>query len=544
MTTKKCKLTGEKIHISFPFAFKCFESKAAKKVAAILTALSEETIYKYNSNGTPVSLSEDPALSEEAYRISITEKGIHIFCNTEAAARNAAVTLYTAIQKDDDQYYLPCCTAEDWPDSRFRCMLIDMARKYLELEDVKANLRQMALAKMNKVIFHLMDSAHYALHSDCYPQLNKSNLQQYTKKQMRELVDYAAFWGIEAIPSIDLPAHACHLLTCMPELSCRVDDDFKTSYWAVCTGNEAVYSFAENIFQEVYTVFDSDLMCAFGDELEFLDLNHVEYWLNWEHCSICRAMCKREAIQGKREIFYYFIRRIHAILKKYNKRMVLGNDNVDMAYSPNIPRDILILWWRIPAPGRGPYIGCSMEKYLEEGFELINCDYPECYIDLYMTEKKLCSWTPLKRPYCPPQYIDKVLGSCLFAWEGKSHFDWTLPPGILMFGEKLWNHINRQYDSEYRRKITRILLGPDTPDGLDIFTPLGGCLLPQDEDSSRMGYPDRVDSDMIPVIDKTLDVLVAFRKDHEPQATLIDVYVRCLKWMKAQLDQKIRNIDM
>ena len=178
-------------------------------------------------------ISVDRCLAAEGYRLQITPAGVDIACRDRNGLRNAFVTLSQALQMDSGVYTLPCLEVEDWPDSPFRCMLIDMAREYIEPQRVKETLRRMAEAKMNKAIFHLMDSAHYALQSHRYPQLNRSSLLQYTPEEMRELVEYAAFWGIDAIPSLDFPAHATHLLDCMPELACRIEDGFQSSQWAV-----------------------------------------------------------------------------------------------------------------------------------------------------------------------------------------------------------------------------------------------------------------------------------------------------------------------
>ncbi len=540
ITTKKMQLTKGRLSLHIPF---CISGELAEEAALLLTACTRGLVAASADSGAaahqgiPMLISVDRCLAAEGYRLQITPAGVDIACRDRNGLRNAFVTLSQALQMDSGVYTLPCLEVEDWPDSPFRCMLIDMAREYIEPQRVKETLRRMAEAKMNKAIFHLMDSAHYALQSHRYPQLNRSSLLQYTPEEMRELVEYAAFWGIDAIPSLDFPAHATHLLDCMPELACRIEDGFQSSQWAVCVGNEELYPFIENLYQEVYTVFDSSFMMLCGDELEFLDIRTEDLWVNWEHCAVCRELCRREHIHGKREIFYSFIRRVHTILERMGKRMIMGNDNIDIASSPAIPRDILIFWWRVPAPGRGPWEGCSMERYLEEGFELLNCDYPECYIDLYMTDEKLADWNPLKRPFCPPAYEKQVLGSCLCAWEGKTHFSWTLPSGIQMFGDKLWDHRDLTYDAAYRRELTRRVLGPDTPEGLDVFTPLGGCLLPQDEDASRMGYPDHVSRDQLPLLEKTAAELKAYRAGGREEQ-LAEVYLRCLEWMRKQITNR------
>ena len=275
-----------------------------------------------------------------------------------------------------------------------------------------------------------------------------------------------------------------------------------------------------------------------GDELAFWDLG---YWANWEHCARCKALARREGFseKGFTGYFYYFVRRIHDILARMGKRVILSNDNVDIAVSPDLPRDMLIFWWRTAAPGRGPIEGCTMKRFAEEGFDLFNSFYEETYIDLYMTGEKLADWDPVKRPDCPPEYAYRVKGSCLCAWEGQAHFAWSLPSGIAMMGEKLWDYRDRVYDEAYHQKLTRLLLGPDVPAGLDIFTPLGGCFFPLDGDmpaeKARRGHPDKVDASMLPRLEETMAVLRPFAEGGHRESPLAAVYLECLGWMREQL---------
>lgn len=491
-----------------------------------------------------LQMKADDTLAEEEARFTVTQTGVQIAYGSAAGARNAVLTLYNSLDKQDGQYTLPCGEAADWPDSRFRCVLMDMARRFIEPEEVKANLRQMAIAKMNKVIFHMMDSHHYALRSVSFPALNHGKFPQYSAQQLRELVEYAAFWGIEAIPSLDLPAHAAHLLRSLPELSCQVEDaDFQESHWAVCVGNEQTYVCAEALYREVFTIFDSSLLMLCGDELVFEDLG---LWPNWEHCTRCRALAQREGLTQMRELFTYFVRRIHDLVTPMGKRLIVSNDNLDIEHLQpgEVPTDLLIFWWAVPRRYPPTY---TMEKFLQAGFEVLNCAYEDCYIDLYMTQEKLADWNPLVRPLCPPEYTAQVAGGCLCAWEGQEHFMWSLPSGIVMMGDKLWNGAPVVYDTAYAVQLTRRLLGADTPAGLDVFTPLGGCLLPLDgdrmADAARKGFPERVPVSMLPVLTDTLEKLEHFAKAVPVQAPLIAVYTMCLRWMRAQLMKKQKSSE-
>ena len=91
-------------------------------------------------------------------------------------------------------------------------------------------------------------------------------------------------------------------------------------------------------------------------------------------------------------------------------------------------------------------------------------------------------------------------------------------------------------------RLTRRLLGADTPAGLDVFTPLGGCLLPLDgdrmADAARKGFPERVPVSVLPELERTLEALHRLAEASPVQAPLCEVYALCLRWMRAQLMQR------
>lgn len=509
-----------------------------KKSCQMLNKLLEEiqVTIKYSPSGQEnLKLKNNPALPPEGYCLTVKSDEISAEFSDVRGLRNALITLYLHIKRSGNGYVIPCGTIEDAPDSSFRAVMLDMAREYIPVWRVKQAIRLMALAKMNYLVLHLMDSGHYAIHSEVCPELNgKSKLQQYTQAEIKEIIRYADFFGLEIVPSLDMPGHASHLIECY-DLGCKVEDEFPYSPWAVCVGQERTYEVLEKLMGEAASLFPGKYFAAYGDELEFLDIDFQRLWVNWEHCEYCRETARREGIAGKRQMFYYFIRRIHAILQKYGKTMWVANDNIDIKNHPDIPKDIIIIWWRVPAPGRGPIEGNCIENYLKAGFQVINIEYPDCYLDLYMKEEQLADWSPVKRPYCPPEYRQQVLGGYMCTWEGKRHYEWTMPSAIIMFGDRLWDHTPRIYDVSYREHLTRILLGARTPEGMDVFSMLGGCLLPLDVEKDRKGYPDRIGPDAAAKMDAVYDELGRLEAEEIREAELARVYQRCIRWMQNEL---------
>ena len=64
-----------------------------------------------------------------------------------------------------------CCTILDWPRFRYRGILLDESRHFQGKEFVKKQLEMMALLKMNRFHFHLVDNPGWRLQIDAYPDL-------------------------------------------------------------------------------------------------------------------------------------------------------------------------------------------------------------------------------------------------------------------------------------------------------------------------------------------------------------------------------------
>lgn len=77
---------------------------------------------------------------------------------------------------------------------------------------------------------------------------------------------YAADRQIEVIPEIDVPAHSNAALAAYPQLACPVVKDFigvlpglggRNSEIIYCAGNDSVFTFLQDIFDEILTLFPS-----------------------------------------------------------------------------------------------------------------------------------------------------------------------------------------------------------------------------------------------------------------------------------------------
>ncbi|MBQ2707421.1 MAG: family 20 glycosylhydrolase, partial [Clostridia bacterium] len=441
--------------------------------------------------------------------------------------RNAAAALAQLINKSDDGYCIRGTVIEDEPDEQLRTILIDPARTLIPICELKDTMIRLAMAKFNLIHFHLGDSQGLAYKSEVYPQIDGPHGRQYTKAELRDLVAFGEKLGLEFMPELEFPGHATQLIKNLPDLACRTLTG-EPSPWVMCAGSEYTYKVLEDLYTEIAGIFPGRFIHVGTDEIAMYDTKERRAWPTWDDCAECKAMCAREGIDNGSvtEIFYYMLRRVYGIISGLGRRMVMWNDQIDISGSPELPRDILILFWRIAGENRGPREGCSMQRFLEEGFECLNSYYPETYIerDFYRNkDETILVWEPHKIPENDPAYANQILGGGPCAWgqaNGLEHFRWTLASSIFMFGDRLWNNSVCDDPDAFGIAATRWALGIDTPGNFNVYREFGGFMQPRSIDGTRM-WVDKAASDL----SDTYEVLQSLRKPHTYTGRLAGEYV-------------------
>ena len=214
------------------------------------------------SGNSVIELWTDSAIKgEEHYMIEISESKLSIKGSTQKALFYGLKTLDQILLGD------VCNTAnkqiapiriDDEPRYGYRALMLDPARHFLPLEDVKFYIDQMAKYKYNILQLHLTDDQGWRVEIKAHPGLTEIGAFRnpktgpngpdngfYTQEQLKELVRYAADRNIEIIPELDIPGHTVAVLATYPELGCTHTDTIqkemgKTVDLMLCANNEKV----------------------------------------------------------------------------------------------------------------------------------------------------------------------------------------------------------------------------------------------------------------------------------------------------------------
>ena len=475
---------------------------------------------------------------KEYYKIDISDKRIKILCTDSLSFRNAISTIIALMTSEKGIFSVPCCEIEDYADYPYRGFMLDVARQYIDIELIKERIVLLAKAKYTVMHIHLFDTERYAIKSEAVPALNVNPIfRQYTKDEMKELVAYAKSFGITLLPEIDLPGHGLYVLEALPELKC-VQEGKPVGIWDVCVSNRKTYEIIDLLVEELTTIFDCDYIHMGGDELSFYDMKDSGYWPAWYECDRCRKLAEKNGYKTASDYYCHFVRKVYDIVKSHGKKLMIWNDSVDISKSPDLPRDILIHFWRVAVETRGPHDGCSMQRFLEEGFNVVNSFYEETYADDYISESRLAKWTPISSPEIDLKYSGKVLGGEICAWGIRNHFDYTLPSNLFLFANRVYNHKPTDL-IESRAALSRQLLCSDI-DYLNIFEILGGCLIPLSAEKKFCEDAEQNLDKVNEAIEKTTRKLAEGRYD----ALILKPIINCLEELKYSLTvQKKEDIE-
>ena len=317
------------------------------------------------SGNSLIELSTDPEIKgKEHYILDISENKVSIKGATQDALFYGLKTLDQILLGD------VCNTAnkqiapiriDDEPRFGYRALMLDPARHFLPVEDVKFYIDQMAKYKYNVLQLHLTDDQGWRVEIKKHPGLTETGAFRnpqtgsngpdngyYTQQQLKDLIRYAADRNVEIIPELDIPGHTVAVLATYPELGCTHTDTIqkimgKTVDLMLCANNDKVYTVYDDIIKEIAELFPSSKIHLGGDEAV------IEK--NWTKCDRCQSLMKQLGYTKESQLMNYFFDKILASVRKYGKEPVLWCelDNIRMPaneYLFDYPKDVTLITWR------------------------------------------------------------------------------------------------------------------------------------------------------------------------------------------------------
>mgnify|MGYP000928241009 CR=1 FL=1 len=446
---------------------------------------------KIDSRKGDVCLVTDATLKSEAYNLEITIKKITIRASDLQgfyyALQSIRQLLPSAIESEqvteNVDWTVPALTITDQPRFGYRGLLVDVARFFSPKENLLRIIDCMAMLKLNKLHLHLVDDNGWRIEIKKYPLLTeigscrvdrpgktfpeRRNPRQgeptvekgfYTQDEIREIVRYAQERHIEVIPEIEMPAHSNAALAAYPLLSCPVVDKFigvlpglggNHADVIFCAGNDSVFTFLQDILDEVLELFPSKYIHLGGDEARKT---------HWEECPLCQTRMKAESLENTEELQGYFMARVARYVQNKG-REVIGWDELTNA---RIPEGSIILGWQ--------GYGQAALKAAELGHRFIMTPARILYLIRYQgpqwfepityfgnnTLKDVYDYEPVQKDWTP-QAASLLMGVQACMWtefcNSPADVDYLLFPRLSALAEVAWTKPARKNWASYLKAM-------------------------------------------------------------------------------------------
>ncbi|WP_346939791.1 family 20 glycosylhydrolase [uncultured Clostridium sp.] len=382
----------------------------------------------------------------EGYKIITTPENVKIIAYKPEGLSRGVQTLRQLlpadIEKDtlvtDVEWSIPVSTINDKPEYSHRGLMIDVARHFFTVDEIKRQIDLAAQYKINKVHLHLTDDQGWRLEIKKWPDLTTIGGSTqvgggpggyYTQEEFEDLVKYAAERYVEIIPEIDMPGHTNAALASYGFLN--PDGKRKPLYTGTSVGfssfmthDEKTYEFIDDVIKEVSEISPSKYIHIGGDE----------------------------AYSTKKEDYDYFVGRVSKIVEKYGKTPI-GWDPIDT--SPEINSSGVLQNWKD-----------SNEAARKKGMQMIISIVPKAYLDMKYNESTpygltWAGYIPVETAYKwdPTDYAPKelILGIEAPLWtetiEDRKAMDYMIYPRLLGYAEIGWTPKEARDWIEYKSRL-------------------------------------------------------------------------------------------
>jgi len=314
-----------------------------------------------------IKLSIDPELTTgtEGYTLISSPIGVEIVATNETGIFYGIQSLLqlfpaeieSSIIVKNIEWTIPSVTIKDFPRFGYRGHMMDVCRHFRSVDMIKKEIPVLAMFKINHLHLHLTDDQAWRIEIKKYPRLTElgsvrteGDGQQYgpffyTQEEIKDIVAYAAKYHIEIIPEIEMPGHGMAALTAYPEFSCTGGPFAQPRIiWGVedevyCVGNDAVFSFLEDILKEVSELFPSKYIHLGGDECPKA---------RWKECPKCQARAKELGLKGnekhtiEEQLQSYFVTRMEKYVETLGKRIIGWDEILEGGLAPSAT----VMSWR------------------------------------------------------------------------------------------------------------------------------------------------------------------------------------------------------
>ncbi|ETW82220.1 glycoside hydrolase family 20 protein [Heterobasidion irregulare TC 32-1] len=285
---------------------------------------------------------------DEAYTLGVPSDG-----TSATLTANSTLGLFRGLTTfeqmwywwDSEIYTLEApITIEDAPVYPYRGFMLDTARNFFPVDDIKRTLDAMSWVKLNTLHWHATDSQSFPLEIPGFTELSEkgaySSSSVYHTDDISDIVAYAGARGIDVLVEIDTPGHTAVMSQSHPEfVACA-----ETTPWAsfaneppagqLRLASPSVIKFTASLFSALAKLFPSTLISSGGDEVN-------------TNCYTQDAETQQQLDatgQNLAQALDSFVGSVHEAIRGSGKTPVVWEEMV-LDYNVTLPNDTVVMVW-------------------------------------------------------------------------------------------------------------------------------------------------------------------------------------------------------
>ena len=395
-------------------------------------------------------LSDDNnAFPKEGYRLLATKDTVILEAGESAGLFYGIQTLKQVLMLGSCIYYepygkwiIPTGEIRDHPEYMHRGVMLDVARHFFSVEDVKHLMDLMVFYKLNVLHLHLTDDQGWRIEIKSWPKLTAIGGSTqvggksggfYSQEEYKEIVDYAADHYITVIPEIEMPGHSNAALASYAELNCddqRADvyTGIDVGFSSLCTSKEITYAFIEDVIGELAAITQGPYIHIGADESDATPL----------------------------EEYIPFVERVQAIIRSHGKQMI-GWDEIAQS---NLDPSTVVQFWDHPE---------NAQRAVDQGSKIIMSPAERTYLDMkyhsatmpgldwagYIDVNTAYLWD--METYVEGISRDDILGIESPIWtetlETRDDIEYMAFPRLIGHAELGWSRMDQRNWDYYRKRL-------------------------------------------------------------------------------------------
>jgi hexosaminidase len=232
------------------------------------------------------------ALGGEGYELNVSREAVRITAFRAAGLFHGMQTLRQLLPPSiesemkiaRESWPLSPVAISDVPRFPWRGAMLDVARHFFTVREVRQYIDILALYKLNVLHLHLADDQGWRIEIKSRPRLTTVGAATqvgggeggfFSQEEYAGLVRYAQERHVTIVPEIDMPGHSNAALTAYPELSCGARPPglyagTDVGWSTLCVDKEETYALVDDVVRELAALTPGSFIHIGGDEVEAL----------------------------------------------------------------------------------------------------------------------------------------------------------------------------------------------------------------------------------------------------------------------------------